>query len=187
MRRSFPAGAVTALLSVYIIILGLFLSPLLARLGVPAPAQVGRWLETFNPYASMNRLAQGEEVTPALATSGVWLLMGLAGIAVATWRLRPSCLASTEIPKKVSHRGRVPELGERPMLWKELYIERVGTLGRVGRWLGVLLTVGIGGGSLVLAGIIVWGLFRNDEAGWTLWATDMLRALGGAPAGFWAG
>ncbi len=47
------------------------------------------------------------------------------------------------------------------MLWKELYIERVGTLGRFGRWLGVLLTVGIGGGSLVLAGIIVWGLFRQ--------------------------
>ncbi len=173
-----------ALLSVYIIILGLFLSPLLARLGVPAPAEVGRWLETFNPYASMYRLAQGEEVTPALATSGVWLLMGLAGIALATWRLRPSCLASTEILKKVSHRGRVRELGERPMLWKELYIERVGTLGRVGRWLGVLLTVGIGGGSLVLAGIIVWGLFRNDEAGWTLWATDILHALGGGAGRF---
>ena len=37
------------------------------------------------------------------------------------------------------------------MLWKELYIERVGTLGRFGRWLGLLITVAIGGGSLVLA------------------------------------
>ena len=40
------------------------------------------------------------------------------------------------------------------MLWKELYIERVGTLGRFGRWLGVLITVSIGGGSLVLAAMI---------------------------------
>jgi ABC-type transport system involved in multi-copper enzyme maturation permease subunit len=173
-----------ALLSVYIIILGLFLSPLLAGLGLPAPAEVAMWLATFNPYVSMNRLAQGEEVIPALATSGLWLLMGLAGVAVASWRLRPTCLASTEKVKKAGYRGRVPELGERPMLWKELYIERVGTLGRFGRWLGVLVTLGVGGGSLVLAGVIVWGLFRHDEAGWTLWATDMLSVLGGGAGMF---
>ena len=45
---------------------------------------------------------------------------------------------------------------ERPMLWKELFIERVASLGRFGRWLGVSAHVGIGGGSLVLAAMIVY-------------------------------
>jgi len=155
-----------------------------AYTGLLMSLAAAHWLELFNPYVSMIRLIHGAEVLPALATSGIWLLMGLLGIALATWRLRPTCLASTENVKKTGHRGRVPEVGERPMLWKELYIERVGTLGRFGRWLGVLVTIGIGGGSLILGAMIVWGLFHPNDGGWSSWATGFLSELGGGTGVF---
>ena len=56
------------------------------------------------------------------------------------------------------------------MLWKELFIERVASLGRFGRWLGLLLTLAIGGGSLVLAGMMAYSAllcarFRHGHRG----------------------
>ena len=39
------------------------------------------------------------------------------------------------------------------MVWKELFIDRVGTIGRFGRWIGGLLVVVLGGGSLLAAAI----------------------------------
>jgi ABC-type transport system involved in multi-copper enzyme maturation permease subunit len=163
-----------ALLSVYILMLMLVLSPMLTAVGMPAG--VGDWLESFNPYFSMNRLVWGGEVEPALATSGFWLAMGLTGAAVAAWRLRPSCLALGDTAKKSRRRMWVPALGDRPMLWKELYIERAGTLGRFGRWLGILITALIGGGSLALGAMILSPLFMRGESDWSLWATHFLAA-----------
>ena len=52
------------------------------------------------------------------------------------------------------------------MLWKELFIERVASLGRFGRWLGALLTLVIGGGSLVLAGMMVYSAFFAPGISW---------------------
>jgi hypothetical protein len=63
------------------------------------------------------------------------------------------------------------------MLWKELYIERVGTLGRFGRWLGILITVALGGGSLVLAAIIVTERFWPRADGSSLGAANFLSVL----------
>jgi len=170
-----------ALLTVYILMLILTLSPLLSRLGLPV--EIAGQLASFNPYLSMNHLVWTGDVIPALSTSGFWLLTGLAGTAVAAWRLRPSCLALTGSAPRASRRRRVPPLGERPMLWKELYIERVGTLGRFARWLGVLITGAIGLGSLVLAGIIAWSLFVRSETEWYYWATSLLALLLGGSAG----
>ena len=116
-------------------------------------------------------------------TLGFWLLCGLVGAGVAAWRLRPSCLAATGTALRASRRGWAPPIGERPMLWKELYVERVGTLGRFGRWLGVLITGSIGVGSLVLSGIIVWSLVVKPEAAWNSWATSLLGLLLGGSAG----
>ncbi len=61
------------------------------------------------------------------------------------------------------------------MLWKELYIERVASLGRFGRWLGVLITLGIGGASIVLATMIVFGTFISPGSDLSAIAS---RALG---------
>jgi ABC-type transport system involved in multi-copper enzyme maturation permease subunit len=163
-----------ALLSVYILMIALVASPLLAELGLPS--QVADGLGSFNPYVSMNRLVWDDETAPALVTSIVWLAMGLVGAALAAWRLRPTCLATGDTVKKSRRRAWVIPLGERPMLWKELYIERVGTLGRFGRWLGVLFTVLVGGGSLVLAGMIVVDLFWRQQNDWSLWATGFFTA-----------
>jgi len=170
-----------ALLTVYILMLSLTLSPLLSWLGLPR--EISEVLASFNPYLSVSHLVWSWEVMPALSTSGFWLLTGLAGTAVAAWRLRRSCLASTGTVPRASRRGRVPPLGERPMIWKELYIERVGTLGRFGRLLGVSITAFIGLGSLVLATIIVWSSFVRYATEWNSWATNLLGMLVGGFAG----
>lgn len=161
-----------ALLSVYILMVVLVLSPLLTNLGLPV--EIARWLEAFNPYSSMNHLVWEGDVAPALATAGFWLVMGLTGATVAAWRLRPTCLALGDTVKKSGRRMWVPALGDRPMLWKELYIERAGTLGRFGRWLGILITALIGGGSLVLGAMILIPLFWRGNTDWSLWATNTL-------------
>ena len=109
--------------------LALVLSPLVAQLGLPT--QAADWLGSFNPYVSMNRLVWDNETAPALATSVVWLVMGFLGTAVAAWRLRPTCLATGEVVKKSRRRAWVAPLGDRPMLWKELYIERRGDTRKV--------------------------------------------------------
>ena len=161
-----------ALLSVYILMLLLVLSPMLTAVGLPA--RVTDWLESFNPYFSMNRLIMEGQVAPALATCGFWLVIGLTGAAVAAWRLRSTCLGLGDTAKKSRRRMWVPAVGERPMLWKELYVERVGSLGRFGRWLGLLITASIGGGSLVLGAIIFLSIFWRGEPEWSLWATNIL-------------
>jgi ABC-type transport system involved in multi-copper enzyme maturation permease subunit len=172
-----------ALLSVYILMLLLLLSPLLSRVGLPV--QAAEWLLWFNPFYCLNRLVYEGHAEPALAASGFWLVIGVAGIVVAALRLRPSCLATGEVVKKSRRPHWIPPLGERPMLWKELYIERVGTLGRFGRWLGVLITVAIGGGSLVLAVIVLAERVWPREGGWATGASSFLSImLTGASATF---
>jgi len=164
-----------ALFSVYVCILVLYLSPLLVRLGLPI--QVAGWLQAINPYFSMFRLIEDQELTPALLTSAIWFPLGVACAAVASVRLRPSCLANLETVKKKLRRGFVPPIGERPMLWKELFVERVGTLGRFGRWLGVLVTLLVGGVSLGLAGVAGWALFWQRDLAWEAWATNELGSI----------
>jgi ABC-type transport system involved in multi-copper enzyme maturation permease subunit len=172
-----------ALLSVYILMLVLLLSPLLSWVGLPRAA--AEWLLWFNPFFSLNQLIYEGEAGPALAASSFWLVMGAAGTSVAAWRMRPTCLATGEVVKKSRRSIWVPPLGERPMLWKELYIERVGTLGRFGRWLGALITVSIGGGSVVLVAIILADLFWPRDDGWAAGATRFLTIfLTGASATF---
>ncbi len=66
------------------------------------------------------------------------------------------------------------------MLWKELFIERVASLGRFGRWVGAILTFVIGGGSLVLAGMIVYGGYFAPDSDLVSLASDTLSmVLGG--------
>ncbi len=71
-----------ALFAVYVAILILYLSPLLDRLGLPA--SVVSWLAVINPFFSMNRFVGFQELTPAVATSAIWFVLGVAGAAVAS-------------------------------------------------------------------------------------------------------
>ena len=140
--------------------------------------EAAEWLLWFNPFFSLNRLVL--EVRVAAGAGGFRFLAGdgcRPASAVAAWRLRPTCLATGDTVKKSRRPLWVPALGDRPMLWKELYIERVGTLGRFGRWLGVLITVAIGGGSLVLAAIILSDLFWPCADGWSVGATNFLSVV----------
>ena len=159
----------------------LTMSPLLGWVGLPREGV--EVLEWFNPYYSMNRLVLLGDRGSALATAGFWTLFGLAGTAVAVWRLRPTCLAIGVTRAKNRRRGRAPVLRERPMLWKELYIERVASLGRFGRWLGILLTLTIGGGSLILAGMMAYSAYADTGSDMASWASGILKAVLGGFAG----
>jgi ABC-type transport system involved in multi-copper enzyme maturation permease subunit len=172
-----------ALLSVYILMLLLLMSPLLSWVGLPVAA--AQWLLWFNPFFCLNHLVFDGGAAPVVAASAFWVAVGLAGSVVAGWRMRPTCLGTGDAVKKSRRNLWVPPLGDRPMLWKELHIERAGTLGRFGRWLGVLLTLSIGGGSLVLAAIILVDVFWRQAADWSVGATNFLAVLlSGASATF---
>jgi ABC-type Na+ efflux pump permease subunit len=164
-----------AQLTVYILMILLMISPFLGSLGLP-PAAVDV-LEWFNPYFSMNRVVFAGNAASALQTAACWAGLGLVGTALAVWRLRPTCLSVGVQRAKVVRRKKAPPVGERPMLWKELFIERVASLGRFGRWVGALLTLAIGGGSLVLAGMIVYSGFFAPNADLYSMASDTLSAL----------
>jgi ABC-type Na+ efflux pump permease subunit len=166
-----------ALLAVYLFTIVLLLAPLAARLGLPVERAEG--LGWLNPYQSLARLIWDNRAAPALASAGLWAAMGLVGSAVAAWRLRPSCLPSDSggRRRRAGRRWRVPEIGERPMLWKELYIERVGTLGRFGRWLGWIFTLAMGGGSLGLTAVVAWSLFWAKDPAWSDWASARVAAI----------
>ncbi len=104
----------------------------------------------------------GAAIGRAWLTALCWASLGVLGAGLAAWRLRPSILGErNNAQRKRSRRGWVvPPVDEnRPMLWKELYIERVATLGRLGRWAGVLLVLGFGGGSLTLGLITFYSVW----------------------------
>lgn len=155
-----------ALLTVYLLAL-LFLMTTLPASYLPLDAiDAIAWL---NPFTAIGPLAWFEAPAPASRTILGWCLMGLVGVGVAAWRLRPACLnAGTGAAEARRKRGRrrwlVPPLDERrPMLWKELFIERVGSLGRVGRWLGMLMVLLLGGGGVLLTGLVIhYSWFRDD-------------------------
>jgi ABC-type transport system involved in multi-copper enzyme maturation permease subunit len=174
-----------ALLSVYILMVILLMSPLLSWVGLPV--EIAEWLLWFNPFFSLNRLIFDAQIAPALTTSAAWSAMGTAGTIIAAWRMRPTCLGSGDA-RKISRRQLwVPPLGDRPMLWKELYIERVGTLGRFGRWFGVVITVAFGGGSLVLGAIMLLAHFWEPAADWSVGAKSLMSAVLAGAGGMFVG
>ena len=118
------------------------------------------------------------------ATAACWTSFGLAGVALAVWRLRPSCLSVGVTLAKTGKRRKAPPVRERPMLWKELYIERVASLGRFGRWLGVSAHARHRrrqprpGGDDGL-----FGYFSARFRSWRRWASSILSVVLGGFAG----
>jgi len=144
---------------------------------VPLVVALPGWVGLVNPYPGLMALTWADEAVPSLLTAGGWAIFGLAGLAVAAWRLRPSCLAEgsdARARRRDRRWGRVPPLDNRPMLWKELYIERAGTLGRVGRWIGALLILWLAAGSLALGGLAGWGSWHGTDVDRANWAIGKL-------------
>ncbi len=174
-----------ALLAVYIGDIVFLLSPLTSLTGLPP--ELSEWVGALNPYLCLSDLAWSEDLRSSLVSIGLWSLFGLLGTVLAAFRLRPSCLklggkVYSQIGAK--RRGWVPELDERPMMWKELYIERAGSLGRIGGWLGrvfITLTAGISG---VLAGIFVWNVFLYPNPTREAWAITASKNWVGNPSMF---
>lgn len=144
------------------------------------------WLAALDPFSGLIALTWGDDPGPALASTLAWVGLGLAGVALASWRLRPACLAVVGRPgrRRSGRRWRVPPVGERPMRWKELYIERAGALGWFGTALGLLLVAYLVLGSLAGAGLIAWGRRIGRDPAQERLGGELLRGLIVTPAGY---
>lgn len=159
-----------ALLFVYLLFVLFLMSPLIETAGLP-------WVGLLNPFRPLDDLIESERFGTALTSALIWVGLGLASLGLGAWRLRPSCLAEGDDARKrgrARRRVAVPPVDGRPMLWKELHIERVGTLGRAGRWIGGVLILWLGVGSLILAGVAAWSYSRESEGDWALWSVEQL-------------
>jgi ABC-type Na+ efflux pump permease subunit len=152
-------------------LLGLYTLEAILLIGAPFLMSAGlnpftRTLSgVFNPFLEVSLAFSDQDPQGPWLTIAIWLVTGIVAVAIAAFRLRPATLKllSGDV-KKVRGRGRVPVLDEaRPMLWKELYIERVGALGWFGKALGILLLLYLIGGPLILGGIVVWLRFVGGE------------------------
>ncbi len=172
-----------ALLSVYLIDLFFMLAPLANFFRIPAGAF--DWFAALNPYTGLDALIMGDNQALAWISSALWMAIGVLGVAISSWRLRPSCLAPLD-GERVRGRSKrmflVPPVNEkRPMLWKELFIERVGTLGRFGRFTGFLLVLALGGGSIVLTTLTVLDVKQLNSYELADWSRDQLdKWIGGS-------
>ncbi|MFO0909821.1 MAG: ABC transporter permease subunit, partial [Isosphaeraceae bacterium] len=175
-----------ALLAVYLVDLVFLVSPLAAPLGVPSAALA--WLFAINPFIGITPLSWYDDPTVTLLSSVYWGLMGFAGVGFASWRLRPSCLAvlgGATTGRRGVRRLFVPPVDEkRPMLWKELFIERVGSLGRIGTWIGRLLILAMTGSAVVLTGILIWNVQTGGDSNLASWARSTMGAWIGGSGGF---
>ncbi|WP_152051693.1 ABC transporter permease subunit [Tautonia marina] len=155
-----------ALLGSYAIGLALLLTPLLADLvrsgGITE-------LAPLNPFGAVVPLVWQEDAGPALRSLGSWLTMGGLGAVVAVVFLRPRSLRWLDGSAgrfgagwRVKRR-RVKPMGDRPMLWKEIFIERRNSLGGLGKWLGALAVLYLVLASVTLAGLYLDALVRQTS------------------------
>jgi ABC-type transport system involved in multi-copper enzyme maturation permease subunit len=168
-----------ALVSVYLVDVFLLAVPMLAA-ALPS-SELLAWASAFNPFTGLSDLATAAGTGTAWRSVGLWLGMGAAGVAFASWRLRPSCLATADGARGGRRRrGVVPPVDERrPVLWKELFIERAATLGRFGTWAGRLLVFALVAGTLAMAAVLWWDAIDPSNSGRAGWARDQLA--------FWVG
>jgi ABC-type transport system involved in multi-copper enzyme maturation permease subunit len=158
-----------ALLAVYLLDLLFLLVPVFGWL-LPTSIQV--YLDPLSPYHGIAALVESDPA-PALYTAGIWLAIGLAGAVFAAWQVRPAYLRDAQ--KNSSRRWlfgrrRVPPVGDRPILWKELYVEHLRSLNRFVQWLAILIVSIFSGVSFVLVGMWSWATFvvpANADANWT--------------------
>jgi len=149
------------------------LIPLITTVAESYSPQAYAMVAPLNPFHGVGALVWDEDAQPAAWTMLIWVILGIIGLGVAAWRLRPSCLRLLSGEARSRRRGRhwfVPPIDEnRPMLWKELFIERVSPLGRLGKWVGVVTVLLLIALSTSYAGLIaysIWGQTHASEAQW---------------------
>jgi ABC-type transport system involved in multi-copper enzyme maturation permease subunit len=170
-----------ALLAVYLIYALILLAPVFAKIYA---AGFAAWIAALNPYLAIDPLVTGEGQLDGLVTIGLWLVIGVWGVAFTAWRLRPSVTRGmNEGTKKRrgKRRRRVPAVKARPMLWKEMHIEQMRTVNRIARGLCIVLValylfghIAFGGGLIVeriAKAILTAGRSRwlDDNAYWAAW------------------
>lgn len=157
-----------ALLGSYLLLLILINLPLLYQ-ALPVARLPSIWvLGLLNPYVPIGPLVGSEVVYPAWSCIVLWAVFGVVGTLIATARLRPACLQwlGGEGPRKRGQRRwvRVPLMGEHPMRWKELYIERGGSMGGFSKWAGGLASVFLVLSAGVCGLLILDSLYRRQDS-----------------------
>jgi ABC-type transport system involved in multi-copper enzyme maturation permease subunit len=154
-----------ALLAVFLA--GFVLLPLVLAAATRYSTSLGAWIAPINPFHGVGALVWDEEPAGAALTMLLWLIMGGAGLGVAAWRLRPACLRLLAGEERSRRRRRwvVPPVdNERPMLWKEMFIERVSPLGRFGKWAGIVIFLALIVMSTGYGGLVVYNTWWRTQA-----------------------
>lgn len=153
-----------ALMVLYLAEIVLLLIPLLGL--IPALSGMRGVLDALNPFGAIGPAVASTSAAPAAVTLAIWTAFGTMGSAFAAWRLRPSFLASVAGASRRGGRRRVvpPVAADRPMLWKELFIERAAALGIFGRLLGTGLIAYLVLGSLASAGLVAYHTWIVPDA-----------------------
>lgn len=142
-----------ALLGVSLLLAAMLLGHrFLAERGPPAARA---WLVALDPFSSQSSLFHGAGVDGTARSICCWFLLGMAGIFWAAWRLRAIVLGPRRAPSRRMSKQR-PPLGDRnPVLWKDLYLERLGGLHRLAAALGLSLSLLLNLAGLALAAAAV--------------------------------
>lgn len=135
-----------SLLGVFLVELVALIAPVFSNLWLP-PA-VRAWIAPFNPFLVITPLVETPyDAQPALRAIGLWCLLGLCGAWWAAWRMRPNYLRDADAApsRRTSRRElvRVPPVSDRPLVWKELYIEQLRSTQRIARALGILVVAAV--------------------------------------------
>lgn len=116
------------------------------------------WLEYLNPFNALTPLVFYGAMKPAAGVAALWLALFAGGTLLAAWQLRPTYRRQTGGPTRKRSLGRrwAPAVSDRPMLWKELFIESGGSQGAISRWLTRLFICSIVAGGVVVYGALAW-------------------------------
>ena len=164
-----------ALLAVYLLDLVLLLAPLFV--GNLLPLEATAWLAPLNPYQGIAPLVEAHQFGPVLVSMLLWGLLGLASVGWAAWRLRPRYLRDADARpsrRSIKRRWKIPPVSDRPLLWKELYIEQAKRY-RLLRYLGLLIAGIYLGSSICWALIYYWTTFVDVNRTWANWSAYELQ------------
>lgn len=173
----------SALLGIYALIAILLIGSALFMSNVKPGSSLRTLFLVCNPFAVLAVLFENlfgglvPDLHEVWTACLLWILVALLAMLFAAWRLRPATLkALSGDSRKSGRRGWVPLMDEeRPMLWKELFIERAAALGWMGRILGALLLAFLVLGPITLGCLYLYYRFsQNDPSS----ADEALALLG---------
>jgi hypothetical protein len=163
-----------ALLTAYLLVILLAIAPRL--LGAFWPMTEG-WLGPLGPYEALRELVESGDCKPILCTSGVWGFVGVAGAGLAAWRLRLTSSPEGSTHYRFRKWRRVPPIGGRPLMWKELHIEPRQSLHRFTRWAVGAAAISLLAGTSSLAVVLAWDRWVRPDPERSGWADDLLGTL----------